>query len=248
MDDRHIPINRIIIKLDEILSHNDLAEAGRFLRYWESEAESLGDKSGLLTILSEEMGYYRRVGKAEAGLNAVQRGLRLVETEGISNEVSGATIMLNAATTMKAFGHAGDAVVVYAMAEEVYKNKLPSDDYRLAGLYNNFAAALTELGDYKRARAMYDSAAAIIIARGDHREELAVTYVNIANLICDRDIEDPEAEEYMRRAWRILDAIETRDGNYAFVAEKCAPAFGYFGFFREEKELRRRADEIYDRS
>lgn len=248
MDDRRIPVNRIIMKLDELFSHNDLGEAGRLLRYWESEAEALGDKSGLITVLSEEMGYYRRAGDAERGLDAVQRGLSLVESEGIGEEVSGATVMLNAATTMKAFGHAADAVVIYAMAEKVYKNKLSADDYRLAGLYNNFAAALTELREFKKAREMYSAAAAILMARGDHREELAVTYVNVANLICEEDIEDSEAEEYMRRAWRILDAIENRDGNYAFVAEKCAPAFGYFGFFREEKELKRRAEEIYDRS
>lgn len=248
MDNRQIPVHRIIMKLDELFSRNDLNEAGRLLRYWESEAEALGDKSGLLTILSEEMGYYRRAGDSERGLDAVQRGLQLIQSEGLGGDVSGATVMLNAATTMKAFGHAGDSVVIYAMAEEVYKKQLDSDDYRLAGLYNNFASALTELKEYKKARDMYNAAATIILTWGDHKEELAVTYVNTAHLICDENMEDPAAEEYMRRAWKILDSIDTRDGNYAFVAEKCAPSFGYFGFFREEKELRRRAEEIYDRS
>lgn len=248
MDNRQIPVHRIIMKLDELFSRNDLDEAGRLLKYWESEAEALGDKSGLLTMLSEEMGYYRRAGDSEGGLNAVQRGLQLIQSEGLGGDVSGATVMLNAATTMKAFGHAGDSVVIYAMAEEVYKKHLDSDDYRLAGLYNNFASALTELKEYKKARDMYNAAASILLTRGDHKEELAVTYVNIAHLICGEDMEDPAAEEYMRRAWKILDSIDTRDGNYAFVAEKCAPSFGYFGFFIEEKELRRRAEEIYDRS
>ena len=39
-----------------------------------------------------------------------------------------------------------------------------------------------------------------------------------------------------------------RDGYYAFVCEKCAPVFGYYGYFLTEQELNRRAREIYDRA
>ena len=37
-----------------------------------------------------------------------------------------------------------------------------------------------------------------------------------------------------------------RNGYYAFVCEKCAPVFGYYGYFLTERELKRRAREIYD--
>ena len=36
-----------------------------------------------------------------------------------------------------------------------------------------------------------------------------------------------------------------RDGYYAFVCEKCAPAFGYYGYFLAEQDLMKRAEEIY---
>ena len=38
------------------------------------------------------------------------------------------------------------------------------------------------------------------------------------------------------------------DGYYAFTCEKCASAFGYFGDGETERELLRRAKEIYGRN
>ena len=38
-----------------------------------------------------------------------------------------------------------------------------------------------------------------------------------------------------------------RDGNYAFVCEKCAPVFGFYGRFMTEKELNARMRSIYER-
>ena len=46
----------------------------------------------------------------------------------------------------------------------------------------------------------------------------------------------------------IFDNHEKRDGYYAFVCEKCASVFGYFGYFVYEKELEKRARDIYERS
>lgn len=38
-----------------------------------------------------------------------------------------------------------------------------------------------------------------------------------------------------------------RDGYYAFVCEKCAPAFAFHGYFLADQDLRQRAKEIYER-
>ena len=34
----------------------------------------------------------------------------------------------------------------------------------------------------------------------------------------------------------------------AFVCEKCAPTFEYYGWFMTAKEIKRRSDEIYERT
>ena len=39
-----------------------------------------------------------------------------------------------------------------------------------------------------------------------------------------------------------------RDGNYAFVCEKCAPTFHYYGYFLWGAELEERARAIYERT
>ena len=39
-----------------------------------------------------------------------------------------------------------------------------------------------------------------------------------------------------------------RDGYYAFVCEKCAPAFEYYGYFLAAEDLKERAKRIYERA
>ena len=39
-----------------------------------------------------------------------------------------------------------------------------------------------------------------------------------------------------------------RDGYYAFVCEKCAPTFAYYGWFAAADELNERARAIYERA
>jgi hypothetical protein len=37
-----------------------------------------------------------------------------------------------------------------------------------------------------------------------------------------------------------------RDGYYAFVCEKCAPTFRYYGYFLDGEDLETRAGQIYE--
>ena len=37
-----------------------------------------------------------------------------------------------------------------------------------------------------------------------------------------------------------------RDGYYAFVCEKCAPAFEYYGWFLDAERLKQEAKRIYE--
>ena len=57
------------------------------------------------------------------------------------------------------------------------------------------------------------------------------------------------AEEYLETAENLLNTESLpRNGYYAFVCEKCAPVFGHYGWFVTEAELKRRAEEINDRT
>lgn len=245
-----IPILRIIEKLDACFARNDMDEAGRLLDYWEKEARALNDNRGLSEILSEQIGYFRKVGNKQRGLEAVDSALALLACEDTADSVSNATIYLNCATTMKAFGKAQEAMPYYLRAKDTFEKLLPQNDFRLAGLYNNMATALADLQKFDEARECYNKAITVLKGKSVYGE-LAVTYVNLAHLTYDeaeakQTACDDEVDGLLDSAWQCLDNPDApRDGNYAFICSKCAPSFGFFGFFMQKQELEKRAQEIY---
>ena len=247
-----VPIRHVIDKLDRALSRGDTVEGMRLIDYWLREARALGDEDGELSLESEMMGLSRRTNEREKGLAAIERGLELLAKSGLSDTVSGATILLNAATTKKHFGDAAGALPLYRRAEEIYCARLSPDDERIGGLYNNYASSLSETGDRKSAEVYYEKALAVMEKLGAAgRTGVAVTSVNLADFYAAGN--DPERDEKinaaLERAWAALDAPDTpRDGDYAFVASKCAPAFSYYGWFFAAAELERRMREIHERN
>ena len=51
------------------------------------------------------------------------------------------------------------------------------------------------------------------------------------------------------RAWDLLnDPSAPQNGYCAFVYEKCAPTFSYYGYFAAAEELNERAKQLYERT
>ncbi len=245
-----IPIVRIIDKIDAMFEKDDTQGVKRVLEYWEKEAKALNDTRGLLEILSEEIGLYRKIGEKENGLRAVDEALAILTCQGSCSSVADATIYLNCATTMKAFGKAEEALPYYEKAKETYERLLQKDDYRLAGLYNNYATALCDIKRFGESEKCYEMAIEILREKGGYGE-LAVSYVNLAHLVYDRAAGqnedcDERVDALLDKAMECLDDVAlTRDGNYAFICSKCASAYEFFGRFLDKEELVRRADGIY---
>ncbi len=114
-----IPVNRVIDKLDSFLNKNDYEAAGRHLIYWKNEAVYLRDKHGELAVENELIGYYRKQGEKEKGLDSVKRALELIDDLNQGDTVSGATILINCATAYKAFDMPRNALPLYIRAEEI---------------------------------------------------------------------------------------------------------------------------------
>ena len=242
-----VPVRRIIEKLDSYFAVNDTKGAGDFLRHWETEAKELGDRRGEITIQSELMGYCRKEGLEDEAMEAVKRGLYLIEAEKIENTVPAATVMLNAATVYKTFGRPTEALELYEKAGAVYRENLDEDDPLVAGLYNNSALELCDLGRYGEAEDLFVRAAAITAENGESCDE-AVTYVNMAHMYeAWRGADDKAISECLDAAWEILDADTTEKGPYyAFVASKCAPSYEHFGDGEKAKILAERSKAIYE--
>ena len=142
-----IPIARIIEKLDLLFDKNDLDSVGKLLDYWDGEARNLGDERGLLEILNEKIGYYRRTNDRERGLRSVEDAFALIDKIGADNSESSGTVYLNGATTMKAFGKTREAMPYYEKARQIYEKTLPENDFKFAAYYNNVSSAYKELGE-----------------------------------------------------------------------------------------------------
>lgn len=244
-----IDVRRVIEKLDEHLARNDYAAAERHLKYWEAEARQGNDKRGEFSLAEELMGLYRKLGRKEEAISYAEKAVHYIDLTEIAGSVGAATALLNAATVYKAFGMAERGVPLFTEAQKIYEEKLPAGDSRLAGLYNNFALALTDLARYDEARALYEKALAIISKTEGGEPEQAITELNLASLAeAQYGLEDAEKEieEHLDRAEKLLKTPGlAHNGNYAFVAEKCAPVFGYYGWFGVEAELKAEAERIY---
>ncbi len=243
-----VPVLRVISKLDEFLSYNDLASAEELLIYWISEAHRLNDLSGLLSMLNEQIGLYRRLNNSQKGLQAVNEALSLINNNNL-NSLSVATIFINCATTLKAFGKVNEGLPYYKKAEEIYLKLNETDNFKIASLYNNMASSCAEINDFESAEQYYLKAINILKSTGVNQGEMAVSYVNLAQLYFDSDPFSKKVNDCMENAWQLLNSVQNnRDGNYAFICSKCAPAFEYFGYFDRCEILKTEAEKIYDRA
>ncbi|MBR5451962.1 MAG: tetratricopeptide repeat protein [Clostridia bacterium] len=246
-DSNKINVPDFLKTLDRLFASENLEKAEQLLESTLEKARSLGDWSAEISILSEMMGFYRRNNKADKGLKAVQDGLALIEKHSLKSSVSGATVMLNAATTLKAFGKAAEGIPVFKAAERTFNDKLDPNDYRFAGLYNNMALSYVDTDDLKSAEEYYLRALSILSTCENGECEMAVTYCNMAYMYHKADPEDERINKVMSRAEECLESQKVaRDGYYAFTASKCYSAFEYFGFFVYADKLKKISEKIYE--
>lgn len=246
---RPVDLRRCMERLDALLGHNDYDAARRHLDYWKAEALAGNDLRGLLSIENERMGLFRKLGDEAAASSAAENALALIARTALEDTVTAATTQLNAATVCKRFGRAAEALPLYEQARAIYERKLAPTDGRLGGLYNNMGLALVDLGRFSEARALYEQALSIMAGQPNGALEQAVTELNLADLAAaERGLLDAEEEIEARldRAWALLNQADLpQDGYYAFVCEKCAAGFGYYGRFLDEQTLKQRAEELY---
>ena len=246
-----VPQQRIIQKLDAYMSRRDYAGAERHLRYWLEEARRVRDLRGQLLVCNELIGHYRKVGDRENAFAMTDEALRLLEVLDFEGSVSAGTTYVNAATACSAFGEHERALALFEKARAVYESNPGTRPHLLGGLYNNMALACQALGRYDEAFALYDKAMELMgQVRGGALEQ-AITCLNRADAVAGQlGLEDGETtiNALLEQAWELLqDERAPRDGYYAFVCEKCAPTFSYYGWFAAAEELRQTAEALYER-
>ena len=247
---RPVPQRRIMEKLDEYMSRRDYAGAQRHLLYWLEEARQGRDKRGELMVRNELVGHFRKTGERDAALEHGEAALALLRELDFEDSLSAGTTYVNVATACSAFGESARALTLFERARALYESSPHTEPRLLGGLYNNMGLACAALGRYDEAFALYDLAMARMAEAPGGALEQAVTCLNRADAVAARDgLEAAEGaiESLLDRASELLDdPAAPRDGYYAFVCEKCAPSFDYYGYFLEAEKLREAARRIYE--
>lgn len=246
---KRVPQRRIIEKMDDYMSRRDYAGAERHLLYWLEEARLGRDLRGELMIRNELVGHYRKTSDQKAAFEHARAALELLKKMDFEETISAGTTYTNVATAYNAFGENEQSLELFEKAKAVYESSSRTDPQLLGGLYNNMALVCVSLKRFAQAAELYEKALAVMEKVPGGELEQAITYINMANAVEDEKGPE-EAEEqinsYMDKAYELLDTTTApHDGYYAFVCEKCAPAFSWYGYFMQAEELSRRAEEIY---
>lgn len=246
---KSMDIPSFIRELDALYSSGREKEAGKALDEATEKARTMGDWRGELALLSEVCGHCRRSGEEEKALAAIDRLTEIIREHRMGSTVSAATVLLNAATTLKCFGRADRSIPIFRHVSRIYSSNLTPTDYRFAGLFNNMALSCADVGDFAQAEELFKAAMKVIEKCPAPENELAVTLCNLAELYYKQNAEDERVNECMERAWEYLNSPSLpKDGYHAFTVSKCAPSFDYFGFFLYARELKERAAKIYGAS
>ena len=247
-----IPQQRIREKMDEYMSRRDYAGAERHLLYWLEEAKVGRDKGGELMVRNELVGHYRKVGNKEGADEHGMRALELLKELDFENTRSGGTTYVNYATACNAFSENEKAMEYFEKAKSVYESDENTAKELLGGLYNNMALTCVSLGRFDDAFLYYEKAIEAMSHVKAGELETAITYLNMANAYEIKDgLEESEAKigELLDKASDLLKEDHGAEiGYYAFVLEKCAPTFSYYGYFLDAEEMERKAKEIYERT
>lgn len=245
-------VSRILAKLDGLFNSKQYGEAERLLKYWEKEGQNSGDDKVYYLAVNEQMGLYRKLGRRDDAMAAVDKMVQYLDRKHRRMSVEGATALLNAGTVYKAFGQSEEGLPFFEEACFIYEELLKPDDKRLAGLYNNMSSALADLKRYDEALGMCEKALGILAKSTGNEPEEAITYLNMTGMYEARDgIEKAQEsiEACLLKAQEKLAAADgkTEEGYLAFVYDKCASTFAYYGWFAEKNLLMKRSEEIYER-
>ncbi|MBR1701763.1 MAG: DUF4125 family protein [Lachnospiraceae bacterium] len=233
-----LDVSAILQKVDDLFDENRAKEAEQLLLQALEAAKQNGDGAAQLQILNELIGYYRQTSEREPLIRVIEEALQTAERMGLEGSIPYATTTLNAANGYRSIGEIQKSMDYYHITEEIYKQKMPEDDMRMAGLLNNMSLLYQELNDYAAA-GKYLKRALAICEQNQAGFETAVTYANLANTCV-------LAESYGMAAAYAETAIELFEKRNLFDAHYCA-ALSALGMCRFEFNRFEEAEALFSK-
>ena len=233
-------IQKVLAEYDSMFGKYTLKEIEGFLLKHLSEARFKSEHEELVTLLNEAIGFYRDTTQKEKALkNCGALMEHLVEMK-LEGTIPYATSLLNIANAFRAFDLHKEAVRLFEKVEEIYGNHISKEDFMYASLYNNWALAYQESGEYDKAAEMLRKALKIVDLYKDAIIPQATTRTNLASSLLAIGTENAyqEAVEHLSQALAIFEKDGGKDFHYGAALVAMGDAYSY-------KENYRKAAEYY---
>lgn len=228
-------IDEIFTKLDNLFAQNAIDQVEPFLLSCLNRSQEEKEYGIYISVGNELIGFYRSTSQFEKAFAVSEDVLLLLEELQLEETEHFATTLLNAATAYRAAGKLEEALVDYTRALRIYEEKLPPDDYRFAGLYNNISLMLESMNENEKAAVFLERAISIVEKQEDARMELATSKTNLA-LIYFKLVKNEEAEALLEEAISIFQENgENTDAHYSAALAGMGEAYFHMG--RLEKAL-----------
>ena len=233
-------IQKVLAEYDSMFGKYTLKEIEGFLLKHLSEARFKSEHEELVTLLNEAIGFYRDTTQKEKALKncgALMEHLIEMKLEGT---IPYATSLLNIANAFRAFDLHKEAVQLFEKVEEIYGNHISKEDFMYASLYNNWALAYQESGEYDKAAEMLRKALKIVDLYKEAIIPQATTRTNLASSLLAIGTESAyqEAVEHLSKALAIFEKDGGKDFHYGAALVAMGDAYSY-------KENYRKAAEYY---
>ena len=242
-------------KRGELMVRNELIGHFRKTRNREQaflhagEALKLVDELGFGNTISAGTTYtnaataFNAFGENERALELFEKATTLYESSPHTAAPLLGGLYNNRALTCVALGMFDEADALYQRALTIMETT-ENGELEQAITYLNMADAVVAKAKTKANRIEETSAStdgSTTNVASETIEESADTA--LIDAACEEEI-----DQLLSKAYELLDTPSVpRDGYYAFVCEKCAPTFAYYGYFLADADLRERARAIYER-
>lgn len=164
---------------DKLYAENRLDELEPYLLHHFAAARDGQEQQAMLAIANELIGYYRVKSNYDRCMEYADAAQELIAALGLQQTEHHGTTLLNIATAYRAAGRYAEARELYEQVLSIYRQCLPPDDMRIAGLHNNLSILYREMGDTDNALQQMQLAYAQMQKQDGHAAEQATILTNL---------------------------------------------------------------------
>lgn len=215
-------INKVLSELDTLFDKGQFDQIEAFLIKNYELACTEGDNASALSLLNEQIGFYREMTRrADAEKTAVEI-LTLLEKAEFSGTFPEATSLVNVATAYRFLGKYEESEKLYGKAEELYGKLLEPGDMLWASLYNNSSILYNAMGEFEKSKEKLLFALKIVENVPGRELKTGITLTNLGQAYFELH-DFKQAEEALHRAEKIFEQYsDKKDSHYC----GCANALG----------------------